>query len=275
MGIQVIAEIGINHNGSIDIAKKLIDVAAVAGCTHVKFQKRNPEEAVPEHKKNEPKTVPWYDEPTTYLQYKKDIEFSLIEMQELIVYAAERNLTAFASAWDFKSVDDLRQLFNIVKIPSALITNLELLRYARSRFPFRIMSTGMSTESEIEAAVAVFDPHVIMHTNSVYPTPIEDLNLGYLRWLDKKHPEREIGYSSHYYGTKDVYPAMAMGITWLEKHITLNHNMWGSDQKSSVEPHGLVEMVKSIRDLESALMKGYGPRELLPGEEKKRSDLRK
>jgi N-acetylneuraminate synthase len=275
MGIQVIAEIGINHNGSMEIAKKLIDIASVAGCTHVKFQKRNPEEAVPEHKKNEPKTVPWYVEPTTYLQYKKDIEFSLIDMQELIVYASQKNLTAFASVWDFKSVDDMRQISNIVKIPSALITNLELLRYAKNRFPFRIMSTGMSTESEIEAAVKVFKPHVIMHTNSVYPTPVEDLNLGYIRWLDRKYPEIEIGYSSHYYGTKDVYPAMAMGITWLEKHITLDHSMWGSDQKASVEPHGLMEMMKSIKDLEAAMFKGYESRKLFPGEEKKRSDLRK
>lgn len=275
MAIQIVAEIGINHNGSMEISKKLIDIAAVAGCTHVKFQKRDPEEAVPEHKKDEPKIVPWYDEPTTYLQYKKDIEFSLIEMQELIIYASQKGLITFASVWDFKSADDMRQLSSLVKIPSALITNVELLKYCKSRFPYRIMSTGMSTEKEIEEAVQAFSPHVIMHTNSVYPTPVEELNLGYIKWLKEKYPEKEIGYSNHYFGLIPTIASVYLGVSWVEVHITLDRYMWGSDQKSSIEPSGVFKLVKGIRDLEKALSKGYGPRKLFPGEEKKRSDLRK
>lgn len=272
--IKIIAEIGINHNGDMKLAKQLIDVASVAGCDYVKFQKRTPEVCVPEEQKAKEKVVPWRDEPTTYLQYKKDIEFGKAEYDEIDRYCIEREIDWFASAWDTKSANFLNYYDKIVKIPSAKITDLELLDYCKNRFDYKIMSTGMSTEKEIEKAVAVLNPDVIMHTNSVYPTPIEDLYLDYVRWLRDKYPKKEIGYSSHYYGTKDVYPTIPLGVTWIEKHITLNHTLWGSDQKASVEPHGLFETVKGIRDIELGLAKGYEPRTPYPGERKKRESLR-
>lgn len=272
--VQIIAEIGINHNGSLKLAKKLIDVASVAGCDFVKFQKRTPEVCVPEEQKNKEKKVPWREEPTTYLQYKKDIEFEKDEYDEIDQYCIDKEIDWFASVWDTKSAKFLSYFDKILKIPSAKITDLELLDYCKNRFDYKIMSTGMSTEEEIEKAVEVLNPDVIMHTNSVYPTPVEDLYLDYIRWLKDKYPNKEIGYSSHYYGTKDIYPVLPLGVTWIEKHITLNHTMWGSDQGASVEPHGLLEIVKGVRDIEKGIAKGYEPRELYPGEEKKRESLR-
>ena len=138
------------------------------------------------------------------------------------------------------------------------------------------MSTGMSIQKEINKAYNYLNPNVIMHTNSVYPTPIEDLNLLYISYLRSIFPDytKEIGYSSHYYGLVDVYCAIALGAKWIEKHICLSHQDWGSDQLSSVEPHGLIKMVKAVRDIEKALSKGDCQRTLFPGEEIKRESLR-
>jgi len=280
--IKVIAEIGINYAyGSsklkfMENAKKLIKLASVAGCNFVKFQKRTPELAVPDSQKDVSKDVPWREETTTYLQYKKDIEFSIEELDILQDYALENGVGFFTSVWDLKSVEDMLQITDIVKIPSALVTNLDLLRKCKDPFSTKILSTGMSTEEEIEDAVTALEPQVIMHTNSVYPTPVEDLNLGYIQFLRDTYTFEgypEIGLSSHYYGIADAVSVVSQ-VSWIEKHITLNHDFWGSDQKASVEPHGLFEMMKKIRDMEKAFG-GYGPRSLLPGEEIKRKSLRK
>jgi N-acetylneuraminate synthase len=273
--VKTIAEIGINHNGSIDIAKKLIRIAAVAGCDYVKLQKRTPDIAVPENKKAEPKKVPWRAEPITYLQYKKDIEFSVDEYIQLAEYAQVQGTKLFASVWDVQAAEELAGVMDMVKVPSAKITDLALLRKCRELYPFTIMSTGMSTEEEVNTAIKTLDPDVLLHTNSVYPSPAEDLRFGYIKWLRGRYGlSREVGYSNHYYGTKAIYIALGLGAKWVEFHITLDHTMWGSDQTSSIEPNGLFEVIKAVRDFEYAVADGNEPRTLIPGEEIKRKALR-
>ncbi len=272
--VQIIAEIGINHNGSLKLAKKLIDVASVAGCDFVKFQKRTPDICVPEDQKTKEKKVPWKEEPITYLQYKYDIEFGKDEYDEIDRYCIGKEIDWFASVWDSQSAKFLSYFDKIVKIPSAKITDLELLDYCKNRFEYKIMSTGMSTEEEIEKAVEVLNPDVIMHTNSVYPTPVEDLYLDYIRWLKDKYPNKEIGFSNHYFGIIPLVAVTLLDIQWVEFHITMDRYEWGSDQLSSIEPSGVFKVVKDIRDLEVAKGKGYGKRDLYPGEDKKRESLR-
>lgn len=276
----IVAEVGINYAfGSnpdlfIKNALDLIDLAAVAGCTHVKFQKRNPNMAVPENKKNSLKKVPWRINETTYLKYKQDIEFSALQMQKLFRYSLDKNIIPFASVWDSLSLQEMKFLTDIVKIPSAKLTDWELLKSARKEYPFRILSTGMSTEEEIEKAVDILNPQVIMHTNSTYPTPVEDLNMGYILHLKEKFPEREIGFSNHAYGIEPIIASRFLGVSWVEFHITLKHELWGSDQAASVEPVGIFKIIKGLRDLELAISKGNEPRILYPGEESKRESLR-
>lgn len=269
--INLISEIGINHNASIHTCKKLIDLAKVSGFDYVKLQKRDIDLAVPEHKKNEPKSTPWGD--MTYYEYKQKIEFDYDQYRTLSIYASQRGIPLFASVWDINSAEFMKEFTDIVKIPSALIGNIELLEYCESNFDIVIMSTGMSTEEEIEKAVVACNPDVIMHTNSSYPSKTEELNLNYIKWLQDKW-DCEIGYSGHEYGLVTTFAAAAMGVTWIERHVTLDHDMWGSDQKSSVDPVGCVKLVRGIRDIEKALH-GYGPREVLESEKKKRSDLKK
>lgn len=277
--IFTVAEIGINYafgkstEDFIGNALRLIDLAVAAGCTHVKFQKRDPLLAVPKDKRNEKKMVPWRDKPTTYLQYKQDIEFDFDQMSYLFDYAATKSVVPFASVWDNKSAELMSKLTNIVKIPSAKITDIALLKKTKKLFDFRIMSTGMSTQNEIFDAVHALDPQVIMHTNSVYPTPVEDSNLGYITYLKRLFPKAEIGYSNHVYGITPMILSVALGVTWIEFHITENHNEWGSDQSASLEPVGLFKVTKAIRDSLLAL-KGDEQRALYPGEEKKKETLR-
>lgn len=282
MKVNVIAEIGINYaygeyqSAFVRNAKKLIDVATVAGCDFVKLQKRTPELCVPKEQQYKEKKVPWRKDPTTYIQYKKDIEFGEDEYRELIEYASYKDTTLFASVWDIESAKFMADKTSYVKIPSAKITDHELLKFCKKNFEHRIMSTGMSTEKEINTAVLLLNPTVLMHTNSAYPTPVESLNLGYIQWLKDEYTfegNPEVGLSSHFYGLTDAIYAMGMGITWLEKHLTLNHDLWGSDQSASVEPHGFFEMMKKIRDMEQA-ERGYGPRLVLSEEISKRKSLR-
>lgn len=278
--INFVAEIGINYadqNGPqhfIDNIIKMIDIANVAGCDYVKFQKRNPNMCVPEDKKNKEKKVPWYSEPITYLQYKNEIELTKEQVSYIDYYCRDKQIGWFSSVWDTDSAYLISKFSNIVKIPSAHVTNIPLLKLCKNLFSFRIISTGMSIEDEIKEAIDVLEPHVVMHTNSVYPTAVDDLYLQYIFWLKDNYPDVEIGYSSHYYGIKDIFTVVPIGVTWIEKHITLNHYNWGSDQASSVEPNGLFEIMKGLRDMERGWSKGYEARKLLPGEEKKRDTLR-
>lgn len=271
--VNIIAEIGINHNGEIDICKKLIMLSYVSGVNYVKIQKRNPDVCVPEHQKNIPRKTPWGE--MTYLNYKKRIEFNEEQIEELVEYSRKLGITFFASVWDKDSVDIMAKYTNIAKIGSASITDSELCIYAREKFKTLIISTGMSTEEEISICVNQCKPDVIMHTNSTYPCPVEDLNLNYIQHLTNKYKDAEIGYSGHEYGLVTTFAAVALGAKWVERHITLDRTMWGSDHKSSIEPSGLLKLVKGIRDIEDATKYKSGDRILFEGESYKKNSLRK
>lgn len=270
---NIIAEIGINHNGSLDICKDLISLSKVAGCQYVKIQKRNPDLCVPEKEKNKIRSTPWGD--ISYLAYKKRIEFDNDQIQELHDYSKNLGITFFASVWDKDSVDVMKKYSSITKIPSALITDLDLCKYSRDNFDKLIISTGMSTEEEIEKCVEVCDPDVIMHTNSTYPSAVEDLNLNYITWLKNKYPNKEIGYSGHEYGLVTTFASVVLGSSWIERHITLDRNMWGSDHLSSLEPSALFKLVKGINDIENSMRFCPGPRILFDDEKNKKESLRK
>ena len=272
--VKIIAEIGINHNGDIELCKKMMRLAKDAGVDYVKIQKRTPELCVPEDQKNKPKDTPWGK--MTYLEYKERIEFNEEQIVQLFEYAKSIDVDFFASVWDIPSVDLMCKYTNIGKIPSALITDLELCSYAREKFSLFMISTGMSTEEEIEKCVEVCNPDVIMHTNSCYPAPYEELNLNYIQWLKNKYPEKSIGYSGHEYGISTsmaVIPLILDG--YIERHITISHQEWGSDQSSSIEIiPGLFKLVKATRDIEKAFKYPVGPRILFSNELKKKETLR-
>ena len=271
--VKIIAEIGINHNGSMEECKKMIMLAKVAGCEYVKIQKRNPDVCVPEHQKTKPKSTPWGE--MTYLEYKYKIEFNEDQIKELCDYSKEIGIEFFASVWDIDSAKLMSKYTRIAKLGSASITDHELCKITRELFDFVIISTGMSTEEEIEIAVEHANPDVIMHTNSTYPCPVEELNLNYITWLKQKYPNKEIGYSGHEYGLVTTFAATAIGATWVERHITLDRNMWGSDQSSSIKPDGLIKLVNGIRGLEKAMKYKPQKRILFEKENIKKTSLRK
>lgn len=271
MRAKVIAEIGINHNGSIDVAKKLIDVAVFAGCDYVKFQKRTPELCVPEQMKSVIRETPWGR--ISYLDYKKKIEFETNEYDEIFAYCKDKQIEAFASVWDIPSCDFMAKYTKMAKIPSALITSLDLCRYARNMFTTLMISTGMSEESEIETCVQTCNPDIIFHTNSSYPAKEEELNLNYILHLAKKYPATTIGYSGHEFGLTTTIAAVVLGAKYIERHVTLDRAMWGSDQLASVEPHGLIKLIKGIRNVEVSLGTG-NDRVVYPSELSKRQSLR-
>jgi N-acetylneuraminate synthase len=211
----------------------------------------------------------------TYLEYKYKIEFTEDQIKELYEYAKEIGVIFFASVWDIPSVDLMCKYTDMGKIPSALITDLELCTYARKKFKLFMISTGMSTEEEIEECVKLCDPDIIMHTNSCYPAPYEELNLKYISWLKKKYPTKQIYWSGHEYGLVTSFAACAFGIDGIERHICLSHSDWGSDQSSSIEIiPGLFKLVKGIRDIEKSMKYEEGPRILFDNELKKRKTLR-
>jgi len=275
--VKVIAEIGINHNGDIEIAKQLIMVAKAAGCDYVKFQKRNPDVCVPEDQKSKMRQTPWGE--ITYLEYKWKTEFGEKEYDEIDRFCKQLNIGWFASVWDMDSVDFMTRyktdLGVVMKIPSALITDINLCQYARQKSDYLMISTGMSDECQIDECVLSCQPDVIMHTNSTYPCPVEELNLNYISWLKRKWADKEIGYSGHEYGLVTTFATVPMGVTWIERHITLDRTMWGSDHSASIEPSGLFKLVKGIRDIEAGLNIPIKARELFGGELAKMKTLRK
>mgnify|MGYP000706519706 FL=1 len=277
MSTKIIAEIGINHNGDLKIAKDLILVAKAAGCDYVKFQKRNPDVCVPEEQKSKMRQTPWGE--ITYLEYKWRTEFGYEEYDEIDRFCKEIGINWFASVWDKSSVDFMMKyktdLGIVMKIPSALITDSELCQYAREKADYLMISTGMSTEKEVRACISECDPDVIMHTNSTYPCPVDELNLNYIHWLKNWYPDKEIGYSGHEYGLVTTFATIPMGATWIERHITLDRDMWGSDHSASIEPSGLFKLVKGVRDIEAALSIPMMARELFGGELSKQKSLRK
>ncbi len=253
----IIAEIGINHNGSVDIAKLLIDAAVKAGVDAVKFQKRTPEIATPRDQWDKMRETPWGY--IRYIDYRHKVEFGEEEYREIDRYCREKGITWFASVWDLPSVDFMEQFEPVAyKIPSAALTDHELLRYVRSTGRPVILSTGMSTMEQIRASVEVLgtDNLVIMHATSTYPCEPDELNLRMIETLRKEFPDVPIGYSGHEVGLVTTAVAVALGACMVERHITLDRAMWGSDQAASVEPGGLQKLVKYIRVTERALGDG-------------------
>jgi N-acetylneuraminate synthase len=252
----VVAEAGINHNGDLEIAKKLIEAAFNAGVDAIKFQKRTPELCVPPEQRSQMRDTPWGY--ITYLDYRYKVEFGLDEYREIDRFAKELGMTWFASVWDEPSVDFLEQFDPVCyKIPSASLTDHNLLRHLRATKRPLILSTGMSTIDQIRKAVSVIgtDDLVITHATSSYPCAPEELNLRMIETLSKEF-DCPIGYSGHEVGLIPSVVAVGLGACMVERHITLDRAMWGSDQAASVEPGGFERMVKYIRVTEQALGDG-------------------
>ena len=255
MKIYIIAEIGINHNGDMKTVKRLIDMAAVAGCDVVKFQKRNPDVCVPEHQKSVMRDTPWGR--MTYLEYKYKVEFEKIEYDIINKYCLEKPLPWTVSIWDMDSLNFIKDYdVPFIKIPSAHITNRELLaETAKSNIPV-IISTGMSTWEIIDDAVKILDDHsadyAILHCNSTYPAPHGELNLNIIPIMKERY-NCVVGYSGHEYDLDPSVVAVAMGAKIIERHITLDHNMWGTDHKSSLEIHAMDLLGKRIADIHGML----------------------
>lgn len=276
----IIGEIGINHNGCIENVRKLIDIACVSGFDAVKFQKRNPDKCVPEHQKNKIKDTPWGK--MSYIDYKHNIEFGKRSYNIISKYCESKGIDWSASPWDKDSIDFLSQ-YNLpwVKVPSALITNHSYLKYISKSFEKVILSTGMTTENELHESMNVLNDSgtdnkniTILHCNSTYPSPVEHLNLNYIKRLQELYPTCTIGYSGHEYGLVTTTATIAMGAKVIERHITLDKTMWGSDQMCSLEPHAMFKLVRQIRELEQSLGSSLEKKSIYPGEEEKIKSLR-
>jgi N-acetylneuraminate synthase len=271
--VFVIAEIGINHNGDLNIVKKLIDVAADSGCDAVKFQKRTPELCVPSNQQKIIRKTPWGT--MTYLQYRKRVEFGYEEYAVIDRYCRDKGIIWFASCWDEPSVDFMEK-FNpsFYKIASACLTDDDLLRYINERDRLMILSTGMSTMEEICHAVSILDKDrlLIAHTTSSYIFRPEELNLRTIQTLCKMF-DCPIGYSGHEEGIATTLAAVTLGASFVERHITLDRSMWGSDQRISLEPSHLKSLVKEARIIERAL--GDGVKRLYDSEKLAMVKLRK
>ncbi|MBM7829731.1 N-acetylneuraminate synthase [Agromyces cerinus] len=272
--VYVIGEIGLNHNGDVEIAKRLIDVAVEAGAQAVKFQKRTPEIATPEHMRDVPRETPWGT--MSYLDYRRRVEFGEPEYLEIATYALRAGIDWFASPWDVPSVEFLEGLDVVAhKVASASVTDLALLdAIARTGKPV-ILSTGMSTLEEIDRAVEVLgtDRLVIMHATSSYPMPPEEANLRTIETLRGRYLGVPIGYSGHERGLQISLAAVTLGAVAVERHITLDRAMWGSDQAASLEPTGFEHLVRDIRVIGEAM--GDGVKRVFPGEEAPRAKLRR
>lgn len=242
----IVAEIGINHNGDINTAKKLIDMAVFVGCDAVKFQKRTIELVYTPEELVRPRENPFG---STNGDLKKGLEFSEEEYKEIDRYCKERGIIWFASPWDIKSVDFLEK-FDVpcYKIASSSLIDDELLKKIKSKGKPIILSTGMSTIEQIRYAVEVLGEEnlVLLHCTSTYPSKSEELNLNVISWL-KKTFNCPIGYSGHETGVVQSVIAVLCGACVVERHITIDRAMWGSDQAASLEPNGLNRMVRNIR----------------------------
>jgi len=257
MSIFIVAEIGINHNGDMSICKELIDVAAESGCDAVKFQKRDINQVYTQEFLDSPRESQWG---TTQREQKLGLEFSADEYQEIENYCKEKGLEWFASAWDINSQKFLRQ-FNSKynKVASAMIVYTHLLKEIASEGKHTFISTGMTTYDDIQTAVDIFREadcsFELMHTVSTYPMKDEDANLNMIKTLREKF-NCNVGYSGHEVGLAVSYAAAALGVTSLERHITLDRAMYGSDQSASVEPPGFKQLVGAIRKIELAMGDG-------------------
>ena len=251
----LIAEIGINHNGDINIAKKLIDATNACGWHCAKFQKRNPDVCVPDHQKGIERETPWGK--MAYIDYKYKVEFGEDEYNLIDSYCREKPLSWAASVWD---LDSLEFILNydvpFLKIPSAHITNMELLiETAKSKIPM-IISTGMSTWEIVDSAVEILEKentqYAILHCNSTYPAPINELNLKIIPAMKKRY-NCIVGYSGHEYDLEPSALAVALGAKIIERHVTLNHEMWGTDHESSIEVNGMDSLAKRLKGISGIL----------------------
>lgn len=254
--VYIVAEIGINHNGDLDVAKKLIDAAAQAGCDAVKFQKRTPELCVPPDQRNVLRETPWGT--MTYMDYRYQVEFGEQEYREIDSYCRQKGITWFASCWDAESVNFMERFAPVAyKVASACLTDDELLMEINATGRPVILSTGMSSMEEIHHAVSLLDRErlLITHCTSTYPCKPEELNLRVIPTLRSLF-DCPIGYSGHETGLQSTCAAVAMGACLVERHITLDRAMWGSDQAASVEPQGFQRLVRDIRVVETAMGDG-------------------
>ena len=257
MSIFIIAEIGINHNGDMSICKELIDVAVESGCDAVKFQKRDLDKVYTQEFLDSPRESQWG---TTQREQKSGLEFSKEQYEEIDQYCKEKNIEWLASAWDLNSQKFLQQFdckYN--KIASAMIVYEDLLKMVAKEGKHTFISTGMTTYDDIQKAVDIFRkagcPFELMHTVSTYPMKDEDANLNMIKTLREKF-KCDVGYSGHEVGLADSYAATAVNITSLERHITLDRAMYGSDQSASVEPSGFRQLVGAVRKIELAMGDG-------------------
>lgn len=269
----IVGEIGINHNGDIEVAKQLIDLAKWAGADAVKFQKRTPESAVPADQRDKMRETPWGY--ITYLEYRYKVEFSEAQYREIDAYCKQKGMDWFVSVWDEGSVDFMEAFDTpCYKVPSASLTDHALLRYIRKTGRPMILSTGMSTMDQIKAAVSVVgtDDLVLTHATSTYPCDPHELNLRMITTLKDAFP-CPVGYSGHEVGLVTSAVAVAMGACLVERHITVDRAMWGSDQAASVEPQGLHALVKNIRVTEQSL--GDGQKRVYDSEQASLKKLRR
>lgn len=265
MSIFFIAEIGINHNGDMNICKELIDIASDAGCDAVKFQKRDINQVYSQEFLDSPRESPWGK---TQRDQKLGLEFSKQQYDEIANYCAKKDIQWFASAWDTKSQEFLKQFeckYN--KIASAMIVHQELLEMVAAEKKHTFISTGMSTYEDIDKAVSVFKradcPFELMHCVSTYPMKDTDANLNTIATLKERY-KTNVGYSGHEVGLAVSYAAAALGISTIERHITLDRAMYGSDQAASLAPSGLRKLVNAVRKIELAM--GDGVKKVLESE---------
>lgn len=251
----LIAEIGINHNGDLNIAKKLIDATNACDWHCAKFQKRNPDVSTPDHQKTVERDTPWGK--MTYIEYKHKIEFHEKEYNELNDYCNDRDIDWTVSVWDVDSLSFICE-YNVpfIKIPSAHITNKELLEEtAKTKIPI-IISTGMSDWKIVDEAVDLICKHTddfsLLHCNSTYPAPINELNLSVIPAMKERYA-CIVGYSGHEYNLEPSVIAVSLGAQIIERHITLDHNMWGTDQKSSLEIHAMDMLSKRLKDIKKII----------------------
>ena len=258
----IIAEIGINHNGSLKIAKNLIQMAKSAGCDAVKFQKRDIQTVYTKEELNKPRKSPWGK---TQREQKEGLEFSKKEYDEIDQFCKSIKINWFASAWDIKSLEFLDK-YNLKynKIASAMITHLEFLKQAAKRKKYTFISTGMSGYKEIDNAIKIFKendcPFELMHSVSAYPAPEDQLNLNLIKKMKKKY-NCNVGYSGHEPSVSPSLVAVTLGASSLERHITLDRSMYGSDQSASLEDRGLKELVSIIRKVPKVI--GDGEKKIL------------
>jgi N-acetylneuraminate synthase len=255
--VFIVAEIGINHNGSVETAKKMIEAAQNAGCDAVKFQKRTPELCVPKSQWDVERDTPWGR--MTYIEYRHKIEFDRKQFTQIVDFCRKKRITWFASCWDENAVDFVEEFDPLLyKTASACLTDKDLLLKHKALEKPLIISTGMSTIEEIEDAVKTAGTKnlLIAHSTSSYPCNPHELNLKMISTLKEKYKNIPIGYSGHETGLAPTGAAVALGANFVERHITLDRAMWGTDQAASVEIVGLYKLVSNIRDIEESLGDG-------------------